>query len=177
MDKLAPFIAATQKRNIAVTVADPAVEDCPLVYVNPAFEALTGYRTADAVGKNCRFLQGAQTDEAALVQMRQAIADTRALSVCLLNYRPDGSPFHNLLFMEPIELDDGSYLLMGCQYEIDARTHALRSHVENLNVLRSDLHQTWRRAHLMRNDAMAMRSDAIVGLVRTYLKSSPIRSL
>ncbi|MEM9138641.1 MAG: PAS domain-containing protein [Pseudomonadota bacterium] len=177
MDRLSPFIAAAGGRNMPVSVADPAQPDCPLVYVNPAFEHLTGYASADILGKNCRFLQGAETWDGSVQQIRDAIAAVEPVSTCLLNYRRDGAPFHNLLFMEPISFDDGSHLLMGCQHEIDSKSYSVHAHVDNLSVLRNDLQQSWRRAMVMRDDALAMRAEVISGLVKTYVQSLKARPL
>ena len=56
-----------------VSLADPDQEDMPLVYVNKAFETITGYTLAETVGKNCRFLQGNEHDQAEIKQLREAI--------------------------------------------------------------------------------------------------------
>lgn len=106
----------------AVSVADVAKEDCPLIYVNHAFTNLTGYGEDDCIGRNCRFLQGAETDPEAISKLRTAIADRHQITICLLNYRKDGSPFHNLLVMASVDHTDHRHLIMGCQYEIQRAT-------------------------------------------------------
>lgn len=102
----------------AVSVADTAKDDCPLIFVNDAFTDLTGYGATDCIDQNCRFLQGADTDPEAIAKLRDAVRDQRQITICLLNYRKDGTPFHNLLVMAPIDRAAHRHLIMGCQYEI-----------------------------------------------------------
>jgi PAS domain S-box-containing protein len=71
--------------------------DNPLIFANEGFERLTGYARQDVIGRNCRFLQGPDTDAHALNQIRQAIRDEQSCTVELLNYRKDGTPFWNRL--------------------------------------------------------------------------------
>src|SRR2546425_10702884 len=76
--------------------------DNPVIYVNPAFERLTGYGAAEALGRNCRFLQGADTDPSAVAEIRQALKEERGLRIELLNYRKDGRSFWNDLTISPL---------------------------------------------------------------------------
>ena len=85
-----------------IVIADARRPDIPLIYVNAAFEKVTGYSRADALGRNCRFLQGALTDPAALGEIRRALAERRGVVVELLNYRADGTPFWNRLSITPV---------------------------------------------------------------------------
>ncbi len=83
-------------------LADPRQDDCPIVFANNAFLDLTGYEEDEVLNRNCRFLQGAGTDPAAVTQLREAIRDRRALALEILNYRRDGTPFWNAIFMGPV---------------------------------------------------------------------------
>ncbi len=92
----------------ALLITDNTQPDNPIVYVNSAFEKLTGYRFADVVGKNCRFLQGPGTDEIAVGVLREAVDHGRAVrGVRLLNYRKDGTSFWNSVSIEPIANESG----------------------------------------------------------------------
>src|SRR5438046_4389578 len=87
---------------VVILITDPHQPDNPIIYVNPAFERLTGYGAADALGRNCRFLQGADTDPSAVAEIRQALKEERGLRVELLNYRKDGNSFWNDLTISPL---------------------------------------------------------------------------
>ena len=92
---------------IGITLSDPSREDNPLVYVNAAFEAMTGYAFESIDGHNCRFLQGERTDPEAVTAMRDAIAAQEPITVEVRNYRKDGTEFWNRVTVAPIENDAG----------------------------------------------------------------------
>jgi len=85
-----------------VVMADASKPDMPLIYVNDAFYQLTGYTQEEALGLNCRLLQGPDTDPKAIAVMRQAITERRSANVTLINYRKDGKPFWNHLSLSPV---------------------------------------------------------------------------
>ena len=92
-----------------IVIVDTAAPGMPLVYVNGAFETITGYTSEEAIGRNCRFLQGMDTDQPELGKLRAAIREQRPASVMLRNYRKDGSMFLNELYIAPVsETIDGS---------------------------------------------------------------------
>lgn len=105
-----------------ILFTDPNLPDNPIVYVNPAFTAITGYKAAEVLGRNCRFLQGAQTDAKAIDELRLAFENRRACSVEILNYRADGSPFWNAISISPL-LDDNGRLthFVGVQVDVTER--------------------------------------------------------
>jgi len=78
---------------VGVTIDDAQAPDLPLVWVNPAFTTITGYAPDEALGRNCRFLQGPDTDPAAVDAIRAALRAGRGCTVTLLNYCKDGAPF------------------------------------------------------------------------------------
>ncbi|WP_226352970.1 PAS domain-containing protein [Pseudonocardia sp. ICBG601] len=80
---------------MSFTISDPQREDDPLAWVNPSFERLTGYPLDEVVGRNCRFLQGPNTDRSAVRRLREALREQRPITEVLLNYRRDGTAFWN----------------------------------------------------------------------------------
>ncbi|MBD3895986.1 EAL domain-containing protein [Halomonas sp. ML-15] len=86
----------------AVLMADATEPDLPLVYVNDAFSAITGYAPKEALGRNCRFLQGPDTDPEAIIALRWAISEQQSADVTLRNYRKDGTPFWKHLSLSPV---------------------------------------------------------------------------
>ena len=132
---------ASSSNGIAITDSDRP--DNPLIYVNPAFETITGYTAGEAIGRNCRFLQGADTDRAAVGKLRTAIQEQRECRVVLKNYRKDGTPFWNELNISPV-FDGEGYLtnFVGIQTDITERKRAevaLRESKERLNGILSSL--------------------------------------
>ena len=105
-----PFAAAIRATRMSMIITDPRQADNPIVFANDAFLRLTGYEREDVVGKNCRFLQGPETDRAAVAEVRAAIAEGSDISVDLLNYRKDGSSFWNALYISPVSNDKGELL-------------------------------------------------------------------
>lgn len=127
---------AMDKASIPLTLADPDRLDVPLVYVNDAFEELTGYGPGDAVGRNCRFLQGEDTDPEAVAELRAATDAEESASVTLKNYTADGDPFWNQVEVVPIRDEDGDVLrLLGTQRDV---TEEVR-HRETLTALLAEI--------------------------------------
>lgn len=102
-----PFAAAVRATRMPMVITDPAQDDNPIVFCNVAFQELTGYAREEIVGRNCRFLQGPETDPAAVASVRNAIAAGHDVDVDLLNYRKDGSTFWNALYMSPVRDVEG----------------------------------------------------------------------
>ena len=108
-----------------ITLADPDQEDMPLVYVNKAFETITGYTLAETVGRNCRFLQGKEHDQAGVSQLRKAIKNKESVEVTLRNYRKNGELFYNHLVMSPLFDSNGNLLyFLGVQFDVTPRIRA-----------------------------------------------------
>jgi len=93
-----------------MVLTDPNLPDNPMIAVNAAFEALTGYAVAETVGRNCRFLQGPGTDREAPRRIGRCTAERRGCIEWVVNYRRDGSMFWNLLFISPVFDRDGKLL-------------------------------------------------------------------
>ena len=102
---------------VATVVTDPTQEDNPIIYTNQTFEQLTGYTKEEILGRNCRFLQGADTDQRVIQQIREAIANQQRLVVTLKNYRKDGEGFWNRLQIEPVKVGEEIYFI-GTQTDV-----------------------------------------------------------
>ena len=105
-----------------VTIADARLPDRPLIYANEGFERMTGYSAADVMGRNCRFLQGPDTDPGAMAEIRSALAERRECVVEILNYRKDGTTFWNRLSITPVRDGAGEVThFIGVQSDVTAR--------------------------------------------------------
>ncbi len=105
-----------------VVVADATREGCPLTYVSPGFEQLTGYAAADVLGRRCSFLQGPDTDPRAVEALSHAVASGTEAYVTILNYRADGTPFWNEVALAPQRDADGRIVqYLGVQKDVSAR--------------------------------------------------------
>jgi len=102
------FIKALQTAQQNFVVTDPSLPDNPIVYASQGFLNLTGYSLDQVLGRNCRFLQGPETDPKAVEKIRKSIEDGSDMSVCLLNYRVDGSTFWNQFFIAALRDANGN---------------------------------------------------------------------
>jgi PAS domain S-box-containing protein len=117
--------AIFESLNEGVTVADCGVADMPLIYVNSAFERLTGYSRDEVLGRNCRFLHGAERDQPALEYLRDCLATERACTVVLRNFRKDGSLFYNELHVSPVHGENRRLqYYIGIQRDVTDRINA-----------------------------------------------------
>jgi len=96
------FKEAVNSSQVAYLITDPNQPDNPVVYVNQAFLTMTGYSADEVIGRNCRFLQGPETDATAINCLRQAMARHKDVCVELVNYRKDGAPFWNEVNISPV---------------------------------------------------------------------------
>ncbi len=119
------FFAAVQMSRMPMCLADPRQPDLPLVFVNEAFLRLTGYREAEVLGHNCRFLQGPDTDPEAVSRVRHAIHANEDAAVELINYRKDGSQFWNALYLSPVFDAGGQQIyIFASQLDVTRRKEA-----------------------------------------------------
>ena len=121
-DDLKTFCAAS---NVALAIASPD-GDCPLLMVNEKFSALTGFANAEVVGRNCRFLQRDADNAEARAQIHSFFNTPEQANVRtdLVNFRKDGTPFVNLLYMSKLRNRDGSVrFFFASQFDI-SRTRA-----------------------------------------------------
>jgi len=113
-----------------ILITDARTPEHTIIYANPAFESLTGYTAEEVIGRNCRFLQGPETEEATKKKLREAIRLRQECQVTILNYRKDGTPFWNSLQISPVENDEGIVI-----HYVGIQTDVTRS-VENERRLR-----------------------------------------
>lgn len=141
---------ALDATDVAFTVTDPRQSDNPLVWVNPAFTRLTGYPAAEAVGRNCRFLQGEDTDPNTVERLRRAIANRQAEAVTILNRRKDGTPFWNHVSINPVFDDNGEVVsFVGTQTDVSDQVQINLEHEQALEAERIARRETERaRARL-----------------------------
>ncbi|MCC6073986.1 putative bifunctional diguanylate cyclase/phosphodiesterase [Pseudomonas sp. GCM10022188] len=105
-----------------VMIADAQSDDYPIIYVNPAFERITGYSASEVLGRNVRFLQGRQTQQPGIEAIRRALARQREAHVVLRNFRKDGSAFWNDLYIAPVPDEHGVVThYIGVQNDISER--------------------------------------------------------
>jgi PAS domain S-box-containing protein len=125
------FFAAVEMTRMPMVVTDPRQPDNPIVFANGAFYDLTGYSAEETMGRNCRFLQGEQTDRRTVDEVRQAIAEQRAVAVDILNYKKDGKAFWNALFLGPIFDQEGKLLyFFASQMDITERRTTQESYLQ-----------------------------------------------
>jgi len=132
---------ALDEAPVGITITDPDRPDNPMEYVNDRFVEMTGYDREESIGVNCRFLQGPDTDEESVAQLREAIDAEEPTSVELLNYRKDGAEFWNRVSVAPICDADGRVTeWVGFQEDITAfkkREAALERQNERLDSFAS----------------------------------------
>lgn len=121
---LSLFEQAVAAAGSGIIIVDIQAADQPIVYVNPAFEQITGYSAAEALGRNCRFLQAGDRDQPARAAVRAAIAERRAVTVLLRNYRKDGTLFWNELSLAPVGDGGQSSHVVGILTDITSRRQA-----------------------------------------------------
>lgn len=114
------------------TVCDPTLPDCPIVYASDGFLKMTGYDANEVLNKNCRFLQGEETNFNDVKAISNAVKAGERITVRLLNYRKDGTKFWNLLTVAPVMMADGTVAkFIGVQVDVTTRTEGGAYHGGN----------------------------------------------
>jgi PAS domain S-box-containing protein len=112
------LVRAVAGAGLSITIADFRAPDRPLVYANDAFVKLTGYPAEEIVGRNCRILQGPDTDPAVVADVRNALARGEDVLTVLRNYRRDGTAFWNELHLAAVR-DETGLLTHYIGYQLD----------------------------------------------------------
>jgi len=119
---------AVEKAPVGISISDPADDDNPLVDVNRRFQELTGYDADEILGRNCRFMQGPNTDPETVAEIRQAIDQERPITAELRNYRRDGTEFWNRLTVAPVRDEGGEVVnYVGFQEDVTDRRESERA--------------------------------------------------
>lgn len=108
-----------------VTLADPDIDDAPIIYANKRFEEITGYSQDEIIGRNCRFLQRDDREQEGLQKLRESIANRQPVEVTLRNYRKDGARFYNKLNVTPLFDAQGQPIyFLGVQFDVTEQVRA-----------------------------------------------------
>ena len=127
--------SALQSANNGIIITDAQKNDNPIIYFNPAFQRITGYSSKEILHQNCRFLQGKDKDQKPLKTLRKAIHNGESCQVILRNYKKDGTPFWNDLYIMPITNKKGTVTnFIGIQNDVTKRrkAEAERNHFTNI---------------------------------------------
>ncbi|CAB4321381.1 unnamed protein product [Prunus armeniaca] len=107
-------------------VSDATKPDCPIMYASSGFFGMTGYSSKEVIGRNCRFLQGPETDQDEVAKIRDAVKNGTSYCGRLFNYKKDGTPFWNLLTITPIKDEQGKTIkFIGMQVEVSKYTEGV----------------------------------------------------
>lgn len=161
-------LVALERTRMPMVICDARHDYAPIVLANQAFLDLTGYPAAEVIGRNCRFLQGPDTDPGAVQAIRDGLAARAEVNVELLNYRKDGSCFWNQLVISPI-IDDSGQLLyyFASQKDVSARRQAEDSeHAERLLLMEVD-HRALNALALVQSFVRLGRADSIEAYATT----------
>jgi PAS domain S-box-containing protein len=142
-----------------------ARDDNPLLLINERFRLLTGYGADDVVGRNCRFLQGDSENGEAREKIRAFLAEDRQANVraLILNFRKDGSPFVNLLYMNKLRALSGEVrYIFASQFDVS------RTQPDLLNAYDTELGETLRRL----SPAMADAGIVVEGSLMTIANAA-----
>lgn len=111
-----------------VTIADARQPDLPLIYVNQGFQNITGYSAREAVGRSCRFLQGADRSQPDLENLRTALRQGNPCVVTIRNYKKNGDRFYNELHISPVRNEEGELThFVGIQLDVTDQVNARES--------------------------------------------------
>lgn len=123
-------------------LTDPAIADNPIVSASDGFVEVTGYDRRDIVPRNCRFLQGALTDRQATKRLKMSIDNAEETVELLLNYRKNGDPFWNLLYVAPLyDKDDRLIYFLGGQIDCSTTIHSCTDVLRILSINDEILHE------------------------------------
>lgn len=128
------LVKALQTAQQNFVISDPSIPDNPIVYASQGFLSLTGYTLDEVLGRNCRFLQGPDTDPRAVDRIRKGIEKGDDTTVVLLNYRKDGTTFWNQFFIAALRDGEGNivnYLGVQCKVSEEYASAFVKNELED----------------------------------------------
>ncbi len=159
--------AALNSSSDGIVICDALAHDLPMVYVNPAFERITGYTAADVLGRNCRLLHTNDTEQSGLSEIRAAIVQKRTGEAVLRNMRKDGTVFWNSLRVAPVLDAQGQVThFVGIQTDVSERTRYEEelAHRANYDVLTGLPNRQLLEDRLGQAIALAQRVNGLIGV-------------
>lgn len=157
---------AVESTRNGICITNPRLPDNPIIYVNQAFLDLSGFKKYQVLGRNCRFLQRDDRDQAAISAIRDAIQSESAITTVLRNYRRDGTLFWNELTISPVHDEKGRILnFVGVQNDISPRKEAETRVSEFYSVISHEL----RTPLSSINGALGVIADGSAGKVNAQV--------
>ncbi|RTL45865.1 MAG: PAS domain-containing protein [Candidatus Melainabacteria bacterium] len=139
-DQLMLLYQAVESTRNGIVITDPNRPDNPIIYCNPAFAELSGFRIDQIIGRNCRFLQRDDRDQPEIAEIRKAIDAAKPITTTLRNYRKNGQVFWNELTVSPVFDSTGKLInFVGIQNDVSARKEAERRVSEFYSVISHEL--------------------------------------
>lgn len=176
-EQLALIREALESSNNGIVIADATMPDIPIIYVNRAFEEITGYKSEEVVGKNCRFLQGKENNQPNLELLRKAIRSGKSCNVFLRNYKKDGTLFYNQLDIAPVYNKKGVLThYLGIQSDITKRVETeimLRNMTEQMQYIFDNLDNVFISIDLKNEQVIQVSKscELVLGLEPQALKT------
>lgn len=139
-DQLLLLYRAVESTRNGIVITDPNRHDNPIIYCNPAFAQMSGFRVDQILGRNCRFLQRDDREQPEIAEIRKAIANVQPITTILRNYRKNGQLFWNELTVSPVHDASGKLInFVGIQNDVSARKEAERRVSEFHSVISHEL--------------------------------------
>lgn len=161
------------RTTVALALSDTS-NDVPLVLVNEPFCRLTGYSASEVVGRNCRFLQGADTDEESKAAIHHYIHENSADAgrFPIVNYRKDGSTFQNLVFITRLRDFEGTTrYFLASQFDMSSARVRARIGENDRTLSRNlgDIETIGREFGLAMEGSAKILSDSVAMIARLAL--------
>lgn len=156
-------LVAVERTRMPMVITDPTCPENPIVLANQAFLDMTGYAVDEVLGRNCRFLQGPDTSQEALEEIRRGLqAGDHMIGVELLNYRKDGSAFWNQLAISPVYDEDGALIYyFASQKDVTSRREVEKLEASERLLLMEVDHRAMNALALVRSIVALSRADSV----------------